>query len=199
MEIERQRSTEPPWAMLTYNLLIDYIQEQQALSRENSNDIQYQLNIDGAIARFTQLLTFRVDPNAFLIASEQSAIAPLTLTNPPTAEPFFTKDILKFMYSLNRIDTSHLLEDDRQCEICFECIGEWRWGDEMPADAGATEPFQVLEHTMPEDLVELPCGHRYGELCLRAWLEETSGETPTCPKCRAVLRRVGEVNTPSTE
>lgn len=69
----------------------------------------------------------------------------------------------------------------------------------MLAEAGATEPFKVEEDMMPEDLVQLPCGHRYGELCLHSWLKETSRETPTCPKCRAVLRKVGEVNTPNTE
>lgn len=63
------------------------------------------------------------------------------------------------MHSLCRIDISNLVEDNKDCEICFQRLGKWRWGNDHPVNAGALEPFKVLKDMMPEDPVKLLCGH----------------------------------------
>ena len=197
MDDERTYPPDPPRTVISYNLLTNYIREQRALSRANINDPQYQQNIDRAVARFTEVLTFTIDPNAHQNNPEEQA-TPTTPNDSTPSLQFSPNEIVQFMHSLCRIDISNLAEDNKDCEICFERLGEWRWGNEHPVNAGASEPFKVLEDMMPEDPVKLPCGHYFGELCLRTWIKEISEGPPTCPKCRSNLRGVGGVNGPNT-
>lgn len=181
MEDERAYPPNPSRAVISFNLLTNYIRQQRALSRANINDAQYQQNIDQAVARFTEVLTFTIAPNTHQNNAEQAT--------PPTPNlPFSPDEVIQFMYSLHRIDICNLTEDNKDCEICFQRFDEWRWSNEHPVNAGASEPFKVLEDMMPEDPLRLPCGHYFGELCLHAWIKETSEGSPTCPKCRANLR-----------
>lgn len=62
MEDEGTYPPEPPWAMYTYNLVTDYDREQ---TRANINDLRYQQNIDRVVASFPDVLTYRVDPDAY--------------------------------------------------------------------------------------------------------------------------------------
>lgn len=62
MEDEGTYPPEPPWAMYTYNLVTDYDKEQ---TRANINDLRYQQNIDRVVASFPDVLTYRVDPDAY--------------------------------------------------------------------------------------------------------------------------------------
>lgn len=48
--------------MYTYNLVTDYDREQ---TRANINDLRYQQNIDRVVASFPDVLTYRVDPDAY--------------------------------------------------------------------------------------------------------------------------------------
>lgn len=138
-----------------------------------------------------------IDSNTNQNNPEEQA-TPTTPNDPTPNLQFSSDEIVQFMHSLCRIDISNLAEDNKDCEICFQRLGEWRWGNDHPVNAGVSEPFKVLEDMMPEDPVKLPCGHYFGELCLRTWIKETREEPPTCPKCRANLRNVREVNGPST-
>lgn len=64
-------------------------------------------------------------------------------------------------------------------------------GPETGARAAAAAALRALGF-LREDAAELPCGHRFHELCLRGWL--VVGKKDTCPACgekvelRAVLR-----------
>lgn len=186
MNDERAYFPNPPRALIPFNLLTNYIRQQRALSRANINDPQYQQNIDQAVTRFTEVLTFTIAPNAHQNNPEQAT--PPTPNDPTPSLQFSPDEVVQFLHSLRRIDICNLTEDNKDCEICFQCFGKWRWGNEHPVNAGALEPFKVLEDMMPEDPVRLPCGHYFGELCLHAWIKETSKGPPTCPKCRANLR-----------
>ncbi|KFY74440.1 hypothetical protein V499_05532, partial [Pseudogymnoascus sp. VKM F-103] len=56
-----------------------------------------------------------------------------------------------------------------KCSICHEFTGIPRCGEE--------------EHDgRVEKVASLPCGHRFGHLCLLAWLDQDLGQT--CPLCR---------------
>lgn len=206
MNDERTYPSDPPRTVISYNLLTNYIREQRTLSRANINDPQYQQNIDRAVAHFTEVLTFTIvtnprQSNQDLNPRQNNQDLQATPTIPNNAIPSSQSSpnkIYQFIQSLCRIDISNLSEDNKDCEICFERLGEWRWGTEHPINAGALEPFQVLEDMMPEDPVKLPCGHYFGELCLLNWIKETSEGPPTCPKCRSNLWGVGEVNGPNT-
>lgn len=197
MDNERTNPPNPPRTVISYDLLTNYIREQRALSRANINDPQYQQNIDQAVARFTEVLTFTTNPNAHQNNPEEQA-TPATPNDSIPSLQFSSDEVVQFMHSLCRIDISNLAKDNKDCEICFQRLGEWRWGNEQPVNAGASKPFKVREDMMPEDPVKLPCGHYFGELCLRTWIKEESEEPPTCPKCRANLRNVKEVNGPNT-
>lgn len=197
MDNERTSTQGPSRTVISYNLLTNYIREQRTLSRANINDLQYQQNINRAVARFTDVLTFMIDPNANQNNPEEQATPTTSNDSTPNLQ-FSSNEVVQFMHSLCRIDISNLAKDNKDCEICFQRLGEWRWGNDHPVNAGVLEPFKVLEDMMPEDPVKLPCGHYFGELCLRTWIKETREEPPTCPKCRANLRNVREVNGPST-
>lgn len=102
------------------------------------------------------------------------------------------------MHSLCRINISNLIKDNKNCKICFQRLGELRWGNDHLVNAGVLEPFKVLEDMMPKDPVKLPCKHYFGELCLRTWIKKTREEPLTCPKCRANLQNVKKDNGLST-
>lgn len=186
MDNERTSSQDPSKAVISYNFLTNYIREQRTLSRANINDPQYQQNIDQAVARFTEVLTFTIDSNAHQNSQEEQA-TPTTPNDLIPSLQFSSNEVVQFMHSLYQIDISNLAEDNKDYEICFQRLGEWRWGNDYPVNAGALEPFKVLEDMMPEDPVKLPYGHYFDELYLRTWIKETREETPTCPKCRVNL------------
>lgn len=207
----------PPFVLDAYDIVNEYIREQRALRDEHEFDLQYHLNIEEAIARFIDIVNIRIDSgdyeNLDNNPDQQSSPPPPPDPNnhpmpppPPPLRFFSREEVDQFMQSLHQIDISSLAakhDDDKLCEICFQCYDEWRWSDDEqnpPANAGALKPFNVLEDMMPENAVRLPCGHVFGELCLRTWIMEMRSEgTPTCPKCRAVLKKVGRgVNSTDT-
>lgn len=63
MDNEKISPQDLPRAIISYNLFINYIREQRTFSRANINDPQYQQNIDQAVVRFTEVLTFTIDHN----------------------------------------------------------------------------------------------------------------------------------------
>lgn len=115
-------------------------------------------------------------------------------TNPAPLLRLSQKEVDQLIYSLNRADVSSLAEDNKLCDICFLCFGEWRWEDRRPANAGDSKPFKVQVNMMPENPVRLSCGHIFGELCLRTWMMRTPKGPPlTCPNCRTKLGKAGGV------
>lgn len=126
------------------------------------------------------------------ISDEQTTLSVPTNPAPPPLR-FSHKKVDRFMYSLSRTDTSSLAEDDKLCEICFLCFGEWRWEDRYTVNAGDSGPFKVLVDMMPENPVRLSCGHIFGELCLRTWMMRIPKGPLKCPKCRTKFSRVGRV------
>lgn len=52
-----------------------------------------------------------------------------------------------------------------------------------------TPPFTALNDTTHESPIRLPCGHTFGQHCLRRWVDPTlsHGATRGCPLCRAPL------------
>lgn len=76
-------------------------------------------------------------------------------------------NVYKFLREIVEVDLTNLPEDERSCSICQEPYGS---GGE------------------PEHCVQLPCGHRYGALCIFKWLAPNDqADKNTCPMCRAVL------------
>ena len=64
---------------------------------------------------------------------------------------------------LKKVEIMSLDPDDRTCGICLEPYGE-------------PEPTRGNI----EDAVKVPCGHVFGDICIKKWLSEHS----TCPSCR---------------
>lgn len=173
-----------PYILDAYDAVNEYIREQRVLLAANNYDNQYNLNIDEAIDRYTEIATIRIElEHAYLVNPEQQNSLPDS-NHPTPPLRVLRKEVDQFMYSLNQIDIGTLAEDNKLCEICFLCFDEWRWDDKRPADAGALKPFEVLNDMMPENPVRLPCGHIFGELCLRTWIMKMDEGPPTCPKCR---------------
>lgn len=53
----------------------------------------------------------------------------------------------------------------------------------------STPPLTVFNDTTHESPIRLPCGHTFGQHCLRRWVDPTlsHGATRGCPLCRAPL------------
>lgn len=180
-----------PYILDAYDAVNEYITQQRALRAVSNYGNQHNRNIDEAIAWFMDVAI--ESEYAYLDNPAQQNNLPEP--NHPTP-PFLREEADQFLCSLRRIDPNVLAKDDKLCEICFSCFDEWRWGDEHPENAGVLKPFMVLEGMMPETPVRLPCGHIFGELCLRTWMMGLREGPPTCPKCRVVLKKVGEVKRP---
>ncbi|KAI9803482.1 MAG: hypothetical protein M1825_001825 [Sarcosagium campestre] len=69
----------------------------------------------------------------------------------------------RFMESLVKLDMNDLDKDDRTCPICME-----RFCEPEPTEGKIENP------------VRLPCGHVFGDICIKTWLREHC----TCPSCR---------------
>lgn len=74
-----------------------------------------------------------------------------------------TKDGSRILESEKQIITT---EVDTTCPICQEPVGK-----------------KTPEGTL-EGWSELPCGHRFGSVCIKHYLHIVSEESPTCPICR---------------
>lgn len=93
---------------------------------------------------------------------------------------FTASQVDDFMQTLARVEISTLQADDAKCSICKLDYGTQRGG--TVSSESATNFDQGLPgEDAPEQPVKLPCGHIYGEWCIKTWLLE---QRATCPTCR---------------
>lgn len=88
----------------------------------------------------------------------------------------------------NLLETSSYIEiktlepNDLDCTICQSEFGKERKDSTEPA----LEPNQGLPgEELAEYPIKLPCGHVFGQWCIREWLR--NARFPSCPVCRSRL------------
>lgn len=90
-----------------------------------------------------------------------------------------------FLKTSARVEMGALESDEVECSICKLEYGTYR-GEET----NNTEP--ALDQGLPgegisEQPVKLPCGHLFGEWCIKIWLLE---QLASCPICRIQFKPV---------
>lgn len=120
---------------------------------------------------------------------------------------FSPQDVNEFMFSLPRVQINNNIDE---CSICKQpfnkpraksLISETIEGLQEAVIHDASSPLFCIYHfnreNLTEEAVRLPCGHIFGSPCIRTWISGwESGNPPSCPSCRALLPRVGQVSTP---
>lgn len=109
------------------------------------------------------------------------------------------------MFSLPRVQINNDLDE---CSICKEPFNKPRAngiisetiGGLQEATSHANSPRFCIYHlkieNLPKEAVRLPCGHIFGSHCISTWISGwENGDPPSCPSCRALLPRVGQVTT----
>lgn len=100
---------------------------------------------------------------------------------------FTAHQVDEFLETLTRMKTSSLETDKQICEICKFGYGKARGSLAEPAVSGnGKKPVSEADQgipgeEMPEYAIKLPCGHVYGEWCVRTWM---LAQPATCPTCR---------------
>lgn len=77
-----------------------------------------------------------------------------------------------------RVEIGALESDEMECSICKLEYGTYR-GEEICSIEPAFDQGLPGE-AAPEQPVKLPCGHVFGEWCIKAWLLEQPASCPTC-------------------
>ena len=119
---------------------------------------------------------------------------------------FSHQDVNEFMFSLPRVQINNYLDECNICRQPFNKPGANSLVSEVikelkdTAASHAISPRICVYHMhregLREEAVRLPCGHIFGSPCIRTWISgEWSGNPPSCPSCRALLPRFGQVST----
>lgn len=106
---------------------------------------------------------------------------------------FSPEEVDRFLDSLPRLKNGSLGKEEN-CSICLFGYGEVRGKLAAPVEVSGkgkkrmSVSDDVVEEGLPgEELPELaaklPCGHIYGELCIKTWLLERPATCPTCRYC----------------
>lgn len=91
---------------------------------------------------------------------------------------FTPSQVEEFLQTLSRVEIGTLGTDDVKCSICKQEYGKTR-GDSIRLASGSDQGLEGEE--APEDAVKLPCGHVFGEWCMKTWF---LGQPASCPGCR---------------
>lgn len=103
---------------------------------------------------------------------------------------FTPEQVDEFLQSLPRVKSSSMSKEEQRCEICSFEYGEVRGILAAPVPGKGKTRMSVPEveeglpgEELPELAAKLPCGHIYGEWCIKTWLLERPATCPTCRHC----------------
>ncbi|PVH97895.1 hypothetical protein DM02DRAFT_683768 [Periconia macrospinosa] len=105
--------------------------------------------------------------------------------------PGATADILEWICSRRETHGAYIDPESDDVEIFLEYLPAWEDRSRAPNDCFCDEEYDEDEHVA----VALPCGHGFGESCLKSWFSSTQEARNRCPMCR---RKLYEIQPPQT-
>lgn len=122
------------------------------------------------------------DEIARQIIESQEAL--FTQEDDKSGTQFSPSQVEDFLQTSSPVEISTLEKDDQKCSICMSEYVKERGDTNKPA----MESEQgLLGEDAPENPIKLPCGHVFGEWCIKAWLLK---QRASCPVCRFQFRPV---------
>lgn len=98
---------------------------------------------------------------------------------------FSPNQVDEFMETSGRVEICALESDEMECSICKMEYGIYR-GEEIRSTESALDQ-ELPGEDAPEQPAKLPCGHIFGEWCIKTWLLE---QPASCPACRFQFKPV---------
>lgn len=92
----------------------------------------------------------------------------------------------EFVQASARVEIGAPESDEMECSICKLKYGTYR-GEEILGTEPALDQGLKGEDA-PEQAVKLPCGHVFGDWCIKTWLLEVPAAS--CPTCRYQFKPV---------
>lgn len=106
---------------------------------------------------------------------------------------FSPSQVEDFLQTSSPVGISKLEKDDQRCSICMSEYVKERGDTKKPA---VESEQRLLGEDAPENPIKLPCGHVFGEWCIKAWLLK---QRASCPVCRFQFRPVRWVDSCSLD
>ena len=101
---------------------------------------------------------------------------------------FSPSQVEDFLQTSSPVGISTLEKDDQKCSICMSEYVKERGDTNKPV----MESEQgLLGEDAPEKPIKLPCGHVFGEWCIKVWLLK---QRASCPICRFQFRPVQSID-----
>lgn len=163
-----------------------------------------------------RLLSTAAEVETFLLSLPRNGIDDEINNEAPVQDPgdlclvlplrFSHQEVNEFMFSLPRVQINNYFDECNICRQPFnkpganslvsDIIEELRDTAGSHAISPGIGVYHMHREGLQEEAVRLPCGHIFGSPCIRTWIiGEESGNPPSCPICRALLPRVGQVST----
>lgn len=101
---------------------------------------------------------------------------------------FSPNQVTDFLQDPSRVVIGTIEKDDQNCPICRSEYGEVG-GDRTEPGSDSAQGLPVED--APEYPVKLPCGHLFGNCCIKKWLLE---QPASCPLCRSQFLPVGWID-----